>query len=166
MSGRPKQGDAERLFSVVAVDSRHRLFLPKRITEIVEWLDGGGIDCTSYLSGGGVRLVPRQLDDLRGRLDAMLGERRLTQEDAATGLGDLVRFAATSWSVHVDEQLRLTLPEDARKLGVLPEAGQRAAVFASGDIVEIWPAEEWRQTMRRLSKELPRLIDEEPRPRG
>lgn len=160
MPGKAQPGAPRALFRVVTVDDRHRLFLPAGIREVVSWLAGGTIDCTAYVVGEGVGLVPPDRDELRGRLDDVLTERRLKPDDAATRLGDLVRWAATSWPVSIDSQLRLTLPEDARKLGLLPQAGQRAAVFAAGDVVEIWPAEAWRRTMADLSRVLPRLAEE------
>jgi DNA-binding transcriptional regulator/RsmH inhibitor MraZ len=157
MPGR-SQPEAPWLLKVVKVDSRHRLFLPAGIADIVEWIGSGGTECRAYAAGGGVSLVPAARDELHGRLATSLSERRLTLDEVAVELGDVVRFAATSWPVSIDQQLRLTLPEDARKLRLLPGAGQRAAVFASGDVLEVWPADAWRRHVSALASGKPRFI--------
>lgn len=159
MAGRSKAGDDQWLLKVVKIDGRHRLSLPAGIGEIVAWLADGGVDCRAYVAGGGLSLVPAVLDELHRRLAAALSDRRLTVDEAATELGDVVRFAASSWPVSIDRQLRLTLPEDARKLGLVAGAEQRAAVFASGDVLEIWPAEAWRERVSRLNSARLRFID-------
>lgn len=160
MAGRSKAGDDQWLLKMVKVDERHRLSLPAGIGEMVGWLGDGGVDCRAYIADGGLSLVPAVLDELHGRLAAALRDRRLTLDEAAKGFGDVVRFAASSWPVSIDRQLRLTLPEDARKLGLVPGAAQRAVVFASGDVLEVWPADAWRERVSRLTSARPRFIDD------
>lgn len=157
MAGRSTRGDPW-LLKMVKVDSRHRLFLPTGIGGMVGWIGDGEVDCWAYVSAGGVSLVPAVRDELHGRLAAALSTRRLALDEAAMELGDVVRFAASSWPVSIDRQLRLTLPEDARKLGLVPGAGQHAAVFASGDVLEIWPAAAWKEHMSALTSTRPRFI--------
>lgn len=158
MSGRSKASESRWLLSVVKVDNRHRLVLPSGISEVVGWIGDGGVDCRAYVAVGGVGVVPAALDQLHGKLAAALTERRLELDEAAMELGDVVRFVASSWPMSIDRQLRLTLPEDARKLGLVPGAGQHAAVFASGEVLEIWPAATWREHVGRLTRAAPRFI--------
>ena len=45
-------------------------------------------------------------------------------------------------------KLRQYLPEEARKLGLVPDAGQLAVIFSAGEILEIWPAIQWVENLR------------------
>lgn len=73
----------------------------------------------------------------------MLAKRPLEINESSGRFADVVRYAAMSWPLTLDDQLRLTLPEDARKLGMLPGAGEQVVVFASGEVLELWSVEAW-----------------------
>lgn len=75
---------------------------------------------------------------------------------------DLARFLATAWSIPVfveKNRYTMTLPDPARRLGVLPNAGDKAVVFATGEVLEVWPATDWVEYVRELSGNLAAIAD-------
>jgi hypothetical protein len=50
-----------------------------------------------------------------------------------------------------------TLPEAARKLEIAPSRGDKAVVFATGEILEVWHVREWLEHVRAISGRLDEL---------
>jgi DNA-binding transcriptional regulator/RsmH inhibitor MraZ len=77
------------------------------------------------------------------RLQARLAREPLKTAASAQELG-LVRFLVSLWEVRIDGSRRLTLPEEARRLGLVPEKeGEYAVVWGAGEVLEVWSPERW-----------------------
>ncbi len=140
---------------VHTVEKANRLRLSHDLALVVPWLatETGRIECVcSAGAAGGVCIQPaKAIDATRRSLTTHLDRRASTPTDDASGWVALARFLATSWDVPIaiePGRFSLTLPEGARKLGLVPAKGQVAVVFAVAGIVEVWPAGEWVQHVR------------------
>ena len=81
---------------------------------------------------------------------------------------DAARYFATGWNITVSyetvrERFAITLPEEARLLKIVPEEKQVAVVFATGNIFEIWPADDWRTYARSVGLKLTAVTEQADR---
>ena len=109
---------------------------------------------------GGVAIYPTAL--LRTKSDLAAALSRKPPEAAAAGsqVLDFVRYSATSWELTISvEPTRYIfyLPEDARTLGLVPQPGEVAIVFSSGDILEVWTPTDWIAYLRRMGESIARI---------
>ena len=121
--------DAPFQIWVAKVNAHNRLRWRKDISLVVPWLSNkqGTIPCVATIGPfGGVQIHP---DGGRG---ASTKRRLLTQlkrvpanaDEVADDLIAAARFLATSWAIPIQVdagRFSLTLPEDARKLRVVPQ---------------------------------------------
>lgn len=156
----------------------NRLRLPRAIGLVVPWLptDSVSIDALAWIgASGGVAITPpHEMNLLRRSLETRVAGRTATISDSGTAWLGLTRYLAASWPIPIQaEQSRfsLTLPEDARKLGLAPLGGEHAVVFVANGIIEVWRADRWCEFMRQTTssfekmklaafEELSSLVDE------
>jgi len=156
---------------VLTVESQHRIRLPKQILETCKWLETAEepnnvvVGTISHL--GGLRFSPESARDatVRKELAARLEQSPARSEEAAAAWMDLVRFMATAWPVTIQverksERISISLPAEARKLGIVPSAGETAVVFASGEIIEVHKAVDWLKHSQAVGGRLQDLLDE------
>jgi hypothetical protein len=142
---------------------RFRLRLPKELADVVPWLASSqeAIPCLATVgTKGGMTLYPLALMNARLRVTAELSAEDLRRAAAGSETLDYVRHAATSWEVTLSFDAggrRFCLPEDALKLGLVPESGEYAAVFAAGEILEVWTVPDWLAYIRGVSGNIDRL---------
>lgn len=94
---------------------------------------------------------------------AHISKVHFSAEETPHEVTEYLRFSATRWEVTLlREQSRysLTLPEEPRKLDLVPSTGGRAAIFVAGEIMELWRAEKWLDHVRELASDLDRLQDQ------
>ena len=138
------------------VESQHRLRLPVDLGLVVTWLP----DCDNIFlfvgAIGGMRLLPEKskMVGTKATLFRELATKPPSEDDFNAEWLPIARYQSTSWRVPlVKERTRfsITLPEDARKLGLCPSAGELAVVFGGGELLEVWPAQEWISAIRRTA---------------
>ena len=141
-------------------DERARLRLPKQLATAVSWLRSSreDIPCLAMVGvSGGMVIWPLALLAARTRLTADLSAKQFSRNAAGSKLLDYARYAATSWPLTISSNYAFYLPDEARKLGLVPNSGERAVVFAAGDILEVWTAPDWVAHLRRVGNQIGRL---------
>lgn len=130
----------------MAVQENNRIVVPARMVDCTDWLRAAGesIDVAFCWLGDapGFQLVPTDRLDL-----AMLPEIPNARQRA--------RVAASRWPATAERHARnyrLTIPTTIVQLGLLPAQGGQVALLAFGGIVELWPAHEWPQWLRRTAE--------------
>ena len=88
-----------------------------------------------------------------------LGSRQIGRQQVRSRIVEYARYAASTWPVSISWEAKarrytFTLPEGARMLRLAPSRGERAVVFAVGEILEVWPADEWVAYIRTLARDL------------
>ena len=150
---------------ILKVDERARLRLPRQLATAVSWLASSheDVSCLAMVGlKGGIVLCPLAL--LAARLELMTGlsSDQFRRTAAGSEILDYARYAATSWPVTISFEAKSSryafyLPEGARKLGLVPNNGERAVVFAAGEILEVWTAPDWIAYLRRVGGNIGRL---------
>lgn len=132
---------------VYALDDRHRLVIPRGIESYLPWFSQGKTLACLGMPGhaGGLAVFsPTALQHLQRILRATEG-RDLGPEDMATPIFRLARFLSVTWEVSIGTDRRMTLPEGARDLGIVPaEPNDRVGVVAFRGVLEIWGVSELR----------------------
>jgi hypothetical protein len=148
---------------VVRVTDESRVRFSLQAAAAVAWLaqEAGRTQCMATAGArGGLALSPvRAIPGHEDIVNALL-RRPLTVQQASSALADYARFTAATWPVTVSRErsrFSLTLPEEARKLRLAPSPAEFAVVFASGEILEIWPASDWVVHIREAARSLARL---------
>jgi hypothetical protein len=134
---------------VVLTDNRVRI--SEDLPKYVSWFPKDQEECVclgTVTSDGiiGLQSLPQDKDSLRERLSREFATRPLSSGEAQTAAADLMRLFAMSWLFkwkHEPKNSRYTIhfPEEARDLGVLPKPKDQVVFIASGEILEIWPAQ-------------------------
>jgi hypothetical protein len=154
--------------SVNKVDPNHRLRWPKEISQFVPWLSAeqkGPIACIATLGPfGGIQICPDGRGvEIKRKISTRLKNVPADADEVAEEWVSAARFLATSWKIAINVEANgrfsLTLPEDARKLEVVPSAGQAAVTFAVGQIVEVWRHDRWVELNQRTSQKFNRLAE-------
>lgn len=138
--------------------NRYRLRLPREIGLVVPWLksDSNSIECICTLgAAGGIAIIPKGVlqPSLRS-VEPYLTSVSATPWESGSDMLRLVRYLASMQAVSIGvEQTRfsLTIPEAVRKLGVAPDSGQAAVVFAMGSVLEVWRADAWSEHIRQAA---------------
>jgi len=144
-------------------DDRPRVRIPKELAAVVSWLRSSTENIPGLASVGvraGITICPLLLLEKRAKIRSAISDESITRSGAGTDTLDYARYDAGSWPVTIQkESTRHTvyLPEEARKLGLVPEAGQLAVVFGAGEILEIWGATDWVENLRIVAANLGRL---------
>jgi hypothetical protein len=116
---------------------------------------------------GGVQILPQ--NGLFGRAQDLLSTALSDKDNAAQvdESGDrwarLARFIATCWPITIGveaNRFSFTIPEDIRKLELVPSYGGQSVVFAAGEILEVWRASDWLQRSRRSGSRLRVLFEQ------
>jgi hypothetical protein len=115
---------------------------------LVPWLSGETVERVAVLGPrGGITVTsPEAVTEALTRL----GPDDLGEESAGTRRGDYARFLGMRWplaftfeSQGKGNRYTITLPEGARRLGLLPGPEGEVVVFISGSIFEIWDKDQW-----------------------
>jgi hypothetical protein len=144
-------------------EDRHRLRLPKQLVAAISWLTASQEDlpCLGMVGArGGMTICSLSLLGTRSKLIKKLSPQQLRRNTAGSELLDYARYAATSWSLTLSVEASrraLYLPEEARKLRLVPSGGELAAVFAAGEILEVWTAPDWIAHLRAVGRNVGRL---------
>jgi hypothetical protein len=144
----------------VLVDKQHRVRVPLgEVTTIVPWIVGAEatIACMGTPSpAGGIQLEPVEpVGDVETQYIELLGGDVPQVSDTAEKWVEVARLFATSWRVQIaieSSRISISLPEPARKAGLLPSAGTQAVVFGFGHILEVCEAARWYEHVRGIAK--------------
>lgn len=140
---------------------RHRLHLPKEISELIPWYEAGQ-ECAALAMPsphGGIVVLSPEASTLRdATLDQLEEQAPLLPDDL--GSGDFARALRLrmSWTVKIGPDGRLTLPADAREGGLVPSSptGTVAVAVVMGAI-QVWRADDLPLALRTLAAQrLPR----------
>jgi len=152
------------------VEPQHRLRIPNEFARLLAWLPEREEKIVAVgLIGpiGGMQIVPMEsnLAKTRGRFQSKLNIVPAKIEETVSALVDATRYLATAWHVSFSydparSRYTLVLPEEARLLGIVPKEGEGAVIFATGEILEIWPATAWVGHVRKIGLEIPKYIDQ------
>ena len=141
----------------VKVEEQNRVRVPNEILQFITWLDSnGGIECVALPgSSGGIQLTPwaTYREGASPFIQALTGTPSSASESSEKWI-DAVRYLATFWRISISieaSRISFTLPEALRRAEQLPAAGGSVVVFASGEILEIWPAHEWFDHVRKTA---------------
>lgn len=141
-------------FRIYALD-RHRLRLPKEISELLPWHTAGeACDVLAMPSPhGGLVVLSPEARDLRDRtLQQLEEEQPLVPETLAS-----VDFARAlrlriSWTVRIGPDQRFTLPSDARDAGLVPASPDaKVAVAVVMGAIQVWGSAQLASVLRALS---------------
>jgi hypothetical protein len=151
----PRQFDGEPpVGKVYKVDSQHRVELKAddELRTYLPWLtnDAGPVDRVALRGPyGGITIEDPAT--VRAALDALQAG-SLTAGDAGTKQGRYARALALRWPISFEKgRWRFTLPEEARNLGLVPSKGERAVLFVSGAIFEVWRLDRWLDHPHRVA---------------
>jgi len=100
---------------------------------------------------GGVELIAPNEHDRLLDVARRIADRGLSRVDLNSAVGDYSRVLSMRWSVRIDGQKRLTIPEEVRKLGLLPGHRGHVVVWAFAGVVELWQMESWLELTTRLA---------------
>jgi hypothetical protein len=129
----------------------------------VPWLkdDEERVECRGLVGPeGGLLVAPPHLLKRHERTLARLSRMDLSAETTPHEAIDYARLSTTQWTISIFRErsrFSINLPEEPRKLGLLPGRGQLAAVFAAGTIMEIWCADKWLTYVREKAKNIDEL---------
>ena len=106
---------------------------------------------------GGLRIWPPAILKRMEEATAVLANRdseSLRDDERAL---DYLRFHAAGFDMTFSfepsvPRFTLAIPEDAWKLGLLPKGGGCIVVCALADLLELWPADDWRSHIRELAR--------------
>ena len=169
---RPRQAQAEQpippvLGRAVKVEAQNRVRLPRDVVAAVSWLReaSASVECLAITLGssGGLLICPETAMPRHLEVLTKLQDRPITVGDTTSRIVECARMIATRWNVVVSWEKRrfsLALPRGARDLKVAPSTGQTAFVFAAGEILEVWPGEEWVRHVRPLAARMWHVLDE------
>lgn len=152
---------------VLTVDKQHRLRLREEVASVVPWLptDAGTIECLAMVGpAGGLVVSPADLPKEHAEVIIQLRSRQIGRQQVGSRIVEYARYAAATWPVPISWEAKarrytLTLPEGARKLKLAPNRGERAVVFAAGEVLEVWRADEWVAYIRTLARDLDEVRD-------
>jgi len=163
MSAESNIGDAGPLWHAQVLkveDDRPRLRLPKQLAIAVSWLASSNEDLSCLATvgvRGGIQVYPRTALSDRSNLLTRLSLKQLRRTAAGSDLLDYARYSSTSWHLTIaveSSRYALYLPEEARKLRLVPTNGERAVVFAAGEILEVWTTADWIGHLRRVGAKI------------
>ena len=155
---------------VVTVETQHRIRLPTEITRFAGWLavneEGQQTHVGTMSAFGGMQISPDggRFGEARRSLVEKLLENPAKAGEAGADWLNLARYFATSWPVTFQmerkpSRITINLPAEARKLGIVPKAGEIAVVFATGEILEICGASEWVKLNNTMSEKLNEILE-------
>ena len=142
------------------VEGSHRIRIPGELALVVNWIPtgGGSVDCVARVAAaGGLQILAKQWFDERFEtLNRHLAMTPPLPEEAGAAWLPFVRSMATHWPCRLGSEAgryTLTLPEEARLLGVAPAAEEAAVVFGLGDLLEIWRRDDWVAHVRGAARD-------------
>jgi DNA-binding transcriptional regulator/RsmH inhibitor MraZ len=144
---------------VATVDEKNRVRLPSEINVVVPWinLNSEQIECVGTPGPwGGIQVAPLadHRRDVAPFADAV-AEMPPSASDSSHKWVEVARLLATAWPVSISveaSQIRITLPEPARRAQQVPQAGGVVVAFGLGNILEIWEAVQWHEHVRLTAK--------------
>ena len=112
---------------------------------------------------GGLQLTPDGGREAEGRnlLAQYLAQRPAGADEVTKTWVDLARYYSLAWNIQwsVEEgRFTLTMPEEPRKLGIVPSEPDYAIIFATGNIVEVCKASDYLEHVQELSRNLRKLV--------
>lgn len=133
---------------ILKVERQARLRIPLTHARRVSWLKevSDSVGAWGVVGPrGGLVLTPADKAQ-QALLD--LTETPATLADVSSANVQVQRLLGSHWPLTISfepsaQRFNLTLPSKARKLKLVPDAGQEAVVFASGMILEIWRVDRW-----------------------
>jgi hypothetical protein len=152
---------------VLKVERQHRLRLPARLIESLEWLSKSDvtIKATAYFGENGQLcvLAPGSRSDaghikLTEQLKAAINAEESSKELLV--LGRHIADSVTLTFSKEKHRVSLVFPEELRLLGCAPSAGEVAVVFFWRETLEIWPATDWRNHLQAVRGNLDRLVED------
>ncbi len=146
--------------ATAAVDEQRRVRLPPEVEAELEWLrksEGRPIECILLVnSKGGVQVAPIDshfAEKLRSDLQKIPPKPRFDESEAEST--DLLRLDSATWRVtlNVDKNhYRIAIPVVVGHLGLLNlTKGSRLAIFAAGEILELWDSDKYRDHVRGIA---------------
>jgi DNA-binding transcriptional regulator/RsmH inhibitor MraZ len=150
----------------VQVDDQQRVRVPAELKEKVAWLRdlvATSVDCVA-LPGpdGGIQLQQKEaFESEAAEFLTAIGARTPTGNDAGADWASLARLFATARVVDLQlekSQIRFKLPEAIRAARQLPEAGGSVVVFAFGNILEVWDAARFYESLQIVAKRRAALL--------
>lgn len=152
-----------RLRAIKVNPEQPRIRLPKTLSSAVPWLSALDKDVPSLATvgaKGGIMISPNSALSARTRIAKELSVKQLNRRAIGSELLDYVRHCAAGWPLTISVEASrhtLHLPDEARKLGLVPGSGERAIVFAAGEILEVWVPSEFLTYLRGVSGSIGRL---------
>lgn len=125
----------------------------EEVEGLVPWLAGQTVERVGLPGprGGVVLLDSEAVAEALAALDPA----SLTEATASTERGDFARFLGMRWPIVFSfeplgkgNRYSVTLPEGARRMGLLPGLDEEVVVFLSGSIFEIWDKSQWLEYVR------------------
>ena len=120
----------------------------EELKDLVPWLSGETVERVAVPGPRGGIIVTTV--DVLGQALALLEPENLQEESAGGRRGDYARFLGMRWPLTFAFEPRgkggrytITLPEGARRFGLLPGPEGEVVVFISGMIFEIWDRDDW-----------------------
>lgn len=146
---------------VVTVDDRHRLQIPAHLLARVSWWhdSGGPVECLALAGVLSSLFLIAELPEHYQAAAARVSEQEGGLGRMATASSVLARYLATSWRLTVGADGRVTMPEEARKLGLAPSRGESAVVFARPAGIEIWARDRWLEQIEQAASRLEGLVE-------
>ena len=83
--------------------------------------------------------------------------------EATTRLAEFTRYAATQWNIVIAREtarkrVTLVIPKEPRDLGIAPAAGTSAVLFVTGQLVELWKAQDWVSHIRLIRERMDEFV--------
>lgn len=169
------EGTKGVLLKVVKVSEGRQIrvrFPAEEAETAVSWLRGDSIRCRLFHGElGGVAIVPVDRMDESDRVALRAAASQIEDAEDYELAREYLAYLVTSCVVTLlyeegdDRKPRysLSLPIDARRLGLLPNAGQIAVIFGFGTTLEVWRRRDW---LAHSAAVHPRLVDARENYRG
>ena len=148
-------------FRTLRIGINHRLRIPKGwVGETHPWLKSSGksIECLALVgAAGGLVLIPVDRAKAYRRIVEDVDQAQSEAEPVNTESLRSARYASTSWRFPIgfdSGHFSFTLPEEARHLGLVPSAGEYAAVFLFEDRLEVWRADKWTAFVQSVARDV------------
>ncbi len=146
---------------ILTVDSQHRIRAPAELSLMTGWLrkHAKSVACRCFVGPiGGIRIVPTDGQNMveHRRVLTMLARDASPLDEPTSELTAYARYFSTSAEVSIrleNNRLSFTIPERVRKLRVAPSSGETAVAFATRNMLEIWPCEQWLSHVRAFAGE-------------
>lgn len=112
---------------------------------------------------GGLLLSPRDLVEEHNEALRHLRGALVRRKEVASSRAEYARLLATTWEIPISREsgrYSFVLPEEPRKLRIVPSEGEIVAVFGCGEILEAWPADAWIAHVRSLFARSQSLLED------